>query len=333
MNILAIDLGYSNVKVCLYNDSGALQFDKYISAVAKVDNPMEMDDKLMFSLGPDTYVMGASALKLSRNLLMKLETFEDMKVLYPVWVSYLLSIYGNKFDHVVLGLSMAFSDRADELLKYLYDTLLIQRENYFLVLPQGLSCKLAYNEKGLDIHDTSTGAAGENRLLDYIICDGGFNTVDFATVINGSASAGATLGIPNSGVCLLCYDILDYLFKKYEMKISLKDAQNYLDSKGIFIRRGKRYDISKEVKEFTKKYLGYVFQLLEDKYGDYIDASSGIIIVGGLANIINEYSKDPDVVAEIEKHFPISFLHWPKFDGEFYNAFSYLKAAEKLIEE
>jgi hypothetical protein len=335
MRLLAIDLGYSNVKVAYYNESGALQFDKFISAVAKVDDPMELDNDVMFQLGADTYVLGASALKLSRSLLLNLETFEDLKTIYPVWISYLLTKYGgvDKFDKVVVGLSMAFSDKADELLTHLYDTLLIQRENYFICLPQGLSCKLGYSMRGLDIRETSTGHSGSSELKNYIILDGGFLTTDFCTVIGSKASAGAAIGLPQTGLIRVVYDIIDYLYKTYQMKVSVKEAQNYLDSDGIFVRRGRKFDISEKVKEFTKNYLGNVLTLLEEKYGEYIDAADGILILGGLAYFFQKYSDDPDVKAEIEKHFSMSFLHWPVEHSEFYNSFSYLKAAEKLLEE
>lgn len=335
MRLLAIDLGYSNVKVAYYNESGALQFDKFISAVAKVDDPMELDNDVMFQLGADTYVLGASALKLSRSLLLNLETFEDLKTIYPVWISYLLTKYGgvDKFDKVVVGLSMAFSDKADELLTHLYDTLLIQRENYFICLPQGLSCKLGYSMRGLDIRETSTGHSGSSELKNYIILDGGFLTTDFCTVIGSKASAGAAIGLPQTGLIRVVYDIIDYLYKTYQMKVSVKEAQNYLDSDGIFVRRGRKFDISEKVKEFTKNYLGNVLTLLEEKYGEYIDAADGILILGGLAYFFQKYSDDPDVRAEIEKHFSMSFLHWPVEHSEFYNSFSYLKAAEKLLEE
>lgn len=335
MRLLAIDLGYSNVKVAYYNEDGALQFDKYISAVAKVDNPMELDNDIMFQLGVDTYVLGASALKLSRSLLLNLETFDDLKAVYPVWISYLLKRYGgaDKFDKVVVGLSMAFSDKADELLQHLYDSLLIQKDDYFMCLPQGLSCKLGYSLKGLDIRETSTGHSGSSELKNYIILDGGFLTTDFCTVLGSKASAGAAIGLPNTGVICIAYDIMDYLFKEYQMKVSIKEAQNYLDSDGIFVRRGRKFDISAKVKEFTKNYLGNVLTLLEDKYSEYIDAADGILILGGLSYFFQKYCEDPDIVAEIEKHFSMSFLSWPQTYGEYFNAYSYLKAAEKLLED
>ena len=333
MKLLAIDLGYSNVKVAYYNEDGALQFDKYISAVAKVDNPMELDDDIMFQLAVDTYVLGSSALKLSRSLLMNLETFDDMKAVYPVWISYLLKRYGgvDRFDKVIVGLSMAFSDKADELLQHLYDTLLIQKDNYFICLPQGLSCKLGYSMCGLDIRETSTGHSGSSELRNYIILDGGFLTTDFCTVLGSKASAGAAIGIPSTGVICIAYDIMDYLFKEYQMKVSIKEAQNYLDSDGVFVRRGRKYDISEKVKEFTKNYLGKVLQLLEEKYGEYIDAVEGILILGGLPYFFKKYINDQEVIKEIEKHFPITFIHLPSVDAEYYNCFSYLKAAEKIL--
>ena len=41
---------------------------------------------------------------------------------------------------------------------------------------------------------------------------------------------------------------------------------------------------------------------------------------------------DPMVQAEIQKHFPVSFLKIAN-DGEFYNAYSYLLLAEKMLEK
>ena len=335
MRLISIDLGYSNVKVCYYSEDGALQFDKYISAVAKIDNPMELDNDVMFNLpgSTDTYVMGAASLKLSRNYLIDLHDYDSLKSVYPVWVSYILNKYGgmDSFDHVIIGLSLAFSDKADDLLEHLYDSLMIQKTNYFYVLPQALSCKLGYSLKGLDITDTKTGSTGSTELQNYIILDGGFYTLDWATVIGSKASAGAAIGIKDSGVIQIVYNIIDYLFKTYQMKVSLKEGQNILDNEGIFVRRGRRYDISDKVKEFTKKYISDVFNLLETNAGDSMDSSDGIICVGGLAYFLGKYENDPDVSAEIEKHISKNFIHYPTHHAEFYNAFSYLKAGEKML--
>lgn len=330
MRLLAIDLGYSNVKVAYYNESGILQFDKYISAVAKIDNPIEADDDVLFRLGVDYYIIGTPALKVPRSLLLGLETFEDLKVAYPVWISYLLKKYGGRerFDQVIIGLSMAFSDRAQELLDYLYEELMIDTPNYFTCLPQGLSCKLAYSEYGLDIRENSKH--NDFRMRNYLILDGGFLTIDTAQVIGQKSSAGGAIGIPNSGVIMIAYDVLDYLYKNYEMRVSIKEAQVIVDSGGKFNRRGKEYDISDKVCEFVKAYLGNVLKLLEDRFSESLDAIEGILVCGGLSYFFKKYIEDPDVIKEIEKHFPVSFIHFPDTDGEYFNVVSYLRLAEKL---
>jgi hypothetical protein len=304
MRLIAIDCGYSSVKCCFYSEDGALQFDKYISSVAKIDNPLEVDNDVMFNLGSDTYVMGAAALKLGRTYLIDIKDYESLKSVYPVWISYLLNKYGgiDSFDHVIIGLSLAFSDKADDLLAYLYDTLMIEKDNYFYVLPQALSCKLGYSLKGLDITDTNTGSMGEAALNNYLIVDGGFYTLDWATVIGSKASAGAAVGIKDSGIVRIVYSIADFLFRNYQLRVSLKEGQNILDNGGIFIRRGRRYDISEQVKEFTKKYLGEVFDLLENQAADSLNFWGSIAEkISLIAGTINFKSAAWGLVPQVQR--------------------------------
>lgn len=333
MRLLAIDLGYSNVKVAYYNESGVLQFDKHISAIAKIENPMEADDDVMFRLGVDYYILGTPALKVPRSLLLSLENFDDLKIAYPVWISYLLKNYGGQknFDKVVIGLSMAFSDRAQELLDYLYEALMIDEPDYFICLPQGLSCKLAYSECGLDIRETTKH--NDFRMRNYLILDGGFLTCDICNVANGTASAGAAVGIPGTGIINISYNVMDYLFKNFEMKVSVKEAQTIVDNQGKFIRRGKEYNIDSKIDEFTKAYLANVLKLLEDKFGEAIDAVEGVLVCGGLSYFFKKYINDSDMINEIEKHFPVSFLHFPVVDSEYFNAYSYLRIVQKMLNE
>lgn len=334
MKLLAIDLGYSSVKVAYHNETGALQFEKYISAVAKIQNPMEADDDVLFRLGPDFYILGTPALKVPRSCLLPLNDFDSMKVAYPVWISYLLTKYerdGEKFDKVVIGLSMAFKDRTDELLNYLYETLGKQREeDYFLCLPQGLSCKLAYSECGLDIRESSKH--NDYKMKNYLILDGGFLTCDICNVANGTASAGAAVGIPDTGLIVVSYSVMDYLRKEYGMEVSVKEAQTIVDNAGRFVRRGREYNIGSKLDEFCKNYLLDVLKLLEDKFGEAIDAVDGILVCGGLSYFFKKYLADEKFAKIVEKdHFPTSFLHFPSADSEYFNAFSYLRIAQNIL--
>jgi hypothetical protein len=330
LRLLAIDVGYSSVKVARHDSAGIIQFDKFINAVAKIDNPLEIDDDIMFNLLDKTYVLGPAALKVSKEFLLDMKTYEDLKTVTPVWISYLLRKYSDvKYDKVVIGLSLAFSDMSDDLLKYIQDTLLIEDDDYFMLLPQGVACKESYANWGLDLSEMETSKSSTTKLRNYLIVDGGFETLDFACVVQGKASTGAAIGIKDSGIIRISHAICDYVFKSYGFQISLKEAQTVVDT-GHLIKRGRDFDLTAVVDDYSKKYIGYVLNLLEEKYGSYLDQSNGVLVLGGLGYLFEKFKDDPYVIGEIEKHMDRNFIHWTPVYSEFYNAVAYLKLGEKL---
>lgn len=330
VKLLAIDVGYSSVKVARHDSAGIMQFDKFINAVAKIDNPLEIDDDIMFNLLDKTYVLGPAALKVSKEFLLDMKTYEDLKTVTPVWISYLLRKYSDvKYDKVIIGLSLAFSDMADDLLKYIQETLLIEDDNYFMLLPQGVAAKESYIQFGLDLSETETTKSNTTKLRNFLIVDGGFETLDFACVVQGKASTGAAIGIKDSGVIRISHAICDHVFKTYGFQISLKEAQTVVDT-GHLIKRGRDFDLSEIVDDFSKKYLAYVLNLLEEKYGSYLDQSNGVLVLGGLGYLFEKFKNDAFVISEIEKHMDRNFIHWTPVYSEFYNAVAYLKLGEKL---
>ena len=327
-NILAVDLGYSSVKCAYYNESDVLQLEKFISCTAKVDSPLESDDDSLFQLGTNYYVLGTPALKVPRSQQIKLNSWEGLLEIYPVWISFLLKKYGGKekFTKVAIGLSLAFKDKADELLDKLEKTLMIPKD-YFVILPQGLIAKKIYYEYGLNINEASK--KNNTKVQNVLIVDGGFLTLDICNVINGTASSSATIGIENSGVICISYKLVEYIFKQYGISISIKEAQVIVDNDGEWKRRGRIYDLSAQVKQFTLEYLVDVLNLLENKFGEALDGLDAVLIVGGVAYFFKKYMNE--LTPEIEKHFPLSFIQIPEIESEFYNAFGFLKAAYELL--
>jgi hypothetical protein len=330
--VLAIDLGYSSVKISFIDDNGSLVNYKMISAISELpEAPLEIDNDTVFKLNEKWYVIGPNSLKLDRNYRLKLETYEQMKAIYPVVISYFLSKYSDiKWDKVAIGLSMAFSDKADDLLKFLYESLLISPDtNFFVCLPQGLACKAAFAKYGQNVKDSNIHTT-DNKLDSYVICDGGYLSIDICAVIDQKSAAGATIGIPDTGVICISRDIAEYIYKTYEYRISTKEAQTVVDS-GILTRRGKVIDLSDVVDKYTRIYLANVLNLLEEKYSSQLDASNGLLIVGGLSHFFAKYLNDEQFIKEVEKHFPVSFIHVPTDYGEYYNSISYMLIAEKLM--
>lgn len=331
VNILAVDTGYGSIKCAMYDETGGIRFLKFLSAVSKIDDASEVDDDVMFKLGTDTYVLGETALRVGRENILPLETYEDMKTITPVWISYLMKKFNP--EHIIIGLSLAYMDKADDLLEYLYNTLMIDPStNYFICLPQGLACKQCYNEFGLNPRETNR--KGYSRLMSsYLIADLGMNTADFSNVANQVASSKSSIGLQGTGVIYIAHCIVDYVFKTYGVKITVKEAQTIMESDGIWTRRGRKYDLSQQLDEFSVMYIGKILDLIEEKYQSVLDNIEGVLVCGGGAYLFKKYINDPRVITEIEKHFPVSFIQLPEVDAEFFNAVSYLKIGDKLLKE
>lgn len=332
LRVIGVDLGYGFTK-CSRMENGRLVLDKYISAVCHLDQkPLEMSDQI-FQLGADYYALDTAATKFPRSLLLPLETFEDMMRIYPVWVSYLVSKYGGweSIDLLVLGLSLQWTNRADEMLDHIYSSLNIDRETHRIAMVgQAATCSYIYNLTGLNPLEIT--AKSQLKAKNYVILDVGTETCDGALVVGGK-STNVRFGLANTGVIRVAYDIVDYIYKMYGLQISVRDAQTLIDSDSTsLIRRGKQIVLGDKIVEFEKKYIENILNLVENQFAEALDQAEMLLICGGGAYIFRKLMKDPEVVDEINKHFSPDFIQIPEA-SEFYNAISYLRVGEKFLKE
>lgn len=334
-NVLAIDLGFSSIKWA-YTDPSTKQLvvEKMISAIAKLpEAPLDIDDEEIFQLGSNYFVIGQSCLDTARSYQLSLTNFDELKEAYPAFISYSLKRFGDiHWDKCALGLSMRWSDKADELLDHLYNTLMIPEEsNFFSILPQGLSsraCFSRYHENLRDPHRHAT----DNAPNSYVICDIGYETCDICSVVNQKAAIGATLGLDGTGIRQIALSVQDDIYKQFGFLVSPKEAQIAVDSCKLR-RRGREYDLTDMVNLHTRKYLMGVLDLLEERYSEFLDSAEKLLIVGGGSYPFSKWLKDPEFKKEVEeKHFPASFIITPDW-GEYYNAASYLLIANQLWEK
>ena len=333
-------MGFSSCKALIRDTTGELRFEKLYSSIARLpEKPIEMDDDQVFCFNGDYYIVGEAALKVQRSLLLKMETYEDLCLAESIWISYFLKKYGGQdgsdgidyFDHVCIGLSMVWRDKGDDFISYLNKALNINKENYFALYVQALSCKISYTEFGINLRERAS--RNKRKLRNALIIDGGMETLDFCTIINGTSSASATVGVDNSGVCSIVYKILDYCYKKYGITLSMREGQLALDT-GFLKRRGKILDLQDKIDEFSKEYVINVFRYLDKNYSELLDSlDDGIIILGGFSYFYKKYIKDPEVAKEVNNIFNIDDIVYPEEDGEYYNCLSYLRLTEKFLDE
>lgn len=335
---ISLDVGFHACKVCYIDEDGLMQVDKFPSAVCKLPNPAEVDDTnngQVFQIGPDWWAVAETALKCPKDLLMPLSTFEDMLAVYVPICSYVANKYGNgfdSFDYFIIGVSLAFQDKVNSLLNHLMTSLNLTEDKvgYFMCLPQGVSAKYCYFQYGLN--PGSKTEKSKVKMSDFLIVDFGGETLDISLVLEGSSSTGIKLGIDGVGCNNIAFGVVDYVYKTYGFQISFKTAQVIVEGDNILTRRGREIDLSDIIKTLKKKYIRDILNLLDEKCGEILNSISGILIVGGGAMIFKELYDDPDVEKEIEKHFSKNFIKIPEMP-EYYNAISYLKIGEKLINE
>lgn len=337
--ILSVDVGISTIKCVTRDSNGLLKFEKFYSSIAKLpEKPLEYDDDQVFQFNGEFYIVGESSLKVQRSYLLSMETYEDIRLAESIWISYLLKKYGgqdgsngvNNFDYVLLGLSIVWKDKGQDLIDYLKESLNINKDNYFVLFSQGLACKAAYQEFGLNLRERAT--RNNQKLRNALLIDGGQLTIDVCSIINGTSSASTAIGINNSGLISVVFKLIDFCFKTYGITLSTREGQLILDT-GFLKRRGKTIDLRDKVDEYCKQYIVDVFTYLDSNYSEVLDSiDDGIVILGGFSYIYKKYIKDPEVAKKVDSIFSISDIVYPEQDGEYYNCLSYLRLAENLLE-
>lgn len=336
MNILSLDIGFSNVKIAYYSpESGELILEKEINAIAKLPGPPDsLDDKNCFSLNESYYVMSSSALKLPRSYHLVVSNYETMREVTPIWISYLLHNYeeelGITFDKVAIGLSIAYKDKADDLLQYISNQLLMPMD-FFVVLPQGVAAKTCLQTYGLSLDPSKRG---NYKFESIVLADIGSNTADIALIMSGMSSTASAIGLENSGVCKVLYDIQSYIFKATGKQISRSEAEVVMMS-GNWRSKGRNYDLSKVIHDITLRYLiNDVLDLFDKdpKISELIENVDRVVLIGGGGNIWRQFL--PELQEEIQSRgYPKEFFVSPERDAEYFNAISYLLIAKKKFEE
>lgn len=336
-NILAIDTGYGNVKIAYINpESKEMILDKFISTVAKLDKLDEFDDENAFQFLDSYYVLGSQALKLPREFIQQMNDYESLKELAPIWINFLLNKYerelGIKFDKIAIGLSLAFRDKGEDFLNHLEDVLMFPKDRYIL-LPQGVAIKKLLDMYGLSPLEPSKRSAF--KYDSYVLFDLGQKTVDIGLMTSAvnSSSVNSSIGIEDIGVTKISFDIVDYIFKSTGITITREEAKVIIET-GIFRRRGRNYDLSEQVKQFTLNYLISILDLPDTnaKVGSLVEGVDRIILCGGGAELWKKY--EAELGPEIEKRgYPRNFWVTPEKGAEYFNAMSYLLIAQKVVEK
>ena len=299
-NFMAIDLGYGDCKIALKKEDGTMMVAKYPSAVAKV-NPKRFGAGEAVEFEGDHYLIGEHAINYKP---VEMNDYATLEKYSPLLLFHAFRKYG-EFDTIVTGLSIRQEDNSGEF-KDRLSNFVIDGEEYNLdvkLLPQGIGAKIIVEKQFADI-------------TNYLVCDGGFNTVDLVPVFDGKADIHSVDALENRGIIEVVNELIDYISGEYNIELTPKEAKYALDNKSIEIY-GKEVDLSDEIAHITKEYSQDLVRQIERKFKKSWHKFQKVIIVGGLSHYVDVSVYDH--LASVPK-------------GEFYNAVGFRQYAEdKLV--
>jgi len=299
--LISLDLGYGDVKICLKKEDGTLMIAKFPSAVARV-NPKRFGAGEAVEFEGDHYLIGENAINYKP---VEMNDYETLERYSPLLVFHAFRKYG-EFDTIVTGLSIRQEDSSEDF-KDRLSNFVIDGQEYNLdvkLLPQGIGAKIVAEKQFADISN-------------YLVCDGGFNTVDLVPVFDGKADIHSVDALENRGIIEVINELIDYISGEYNIELTPKEAKFALDNEKIDIY-GKEVDLSDEIKHITADYSKDLVRQIERKFKKSWHKFQKVIIVGGLSHFV-----DPTVYEHLATV--------PK--GEYYNSVGFQKFAEERMDD
>lgn len=310
MNLLAIDIGYGDIKVVYGDDHGNIYKKfKLSSIIGFVGHSDIITDSRQYLYKDKYYYVGEDALALESNRIIDITSYNNLEYFAPLFLVHVINMLNENPDKIITGLSKAqignsghFKNALSEFVvngyTYKYD---------ISVLPQGVPSKLTIEKYGINYPEINTEFLDKSS---YICIDVGFNTLDVFQCVNGRTSANLAEGLEGEGIMKLASQLQTIISSesRFNRTITLKEAKEILDT-NTYSLRGTKYDLTKEIESIKVKYLEYLKTLIEQRYGKVIDKMDAIYLVGGGSIIFKNMSD--------------GFFRVPTSSNEFYNALGF----------
>ena len=296
---ISIDLGYGDTKIALKKEDGTLMIAKFPSAVSKVA-PGRFGAGEAVEFEGDYYLIGENAINYKP---VEMNDYETLEKYAPLLVYHAFRKYG-EFDTIVTGLSIRQEDSSMDF-KDRLSNFSIDEDEYNLdvkLLPQGIGAKIVVQKQFTDVDN-------------YLVCDGGFNTVDLVPTFDGKADLHSVDALENRGIIEVVNELIEHIAGEYNIELSPKEAKYALDNRKIDIY-GKEIDLDEVIGHITTDYSKDLVRQIERKFKKSWHKFQKVIIVGGLSHFV-----DPSVYEHLVC----------VTKGEYYNAVGFFNYTEKNL--
>lgn len=318
---LGLDIGYNGVKGVMGDSTGRiLKKFKFSSAIAELELSEHagytIDEKVLRFEGKSFYV-GDEALKMETSKIIDIVDYSNLELFGPLLQHKAIQLAGITPNIIVVGLSICQLDNSkyfeDRLKKYNINDK-VHEFTQVAVFPQGLACKLTIDRYGIKFP-----LKDSNFYQDYVGCDIGFNTLDIFKVIDGKSSSSLLHGIENEGFIKLAKDVQKSILENYGKEYKLKEVSKIIED-GFIRVKGVPTNVSNIISSSMNKYIIGLQELINKTYGESLDSTNNLIILGGGSSAFHKYNKLDN------------FIISPKEDFEYYNSIGfYLLGLNRLL--
>jgi len=293
-----LDGGFGHIKTAKYIENGEIDTLKFQSIVAESKGK----EKYTYLLDDGKYYfVGSKALKQPKDTQIEIVDYQKLEKFIPILTleSFrLCDIEPEDISEIVTGLSISHKDSSHNFKQRLSNFVVNDIEYNFNVklLPQGLGAVNAIKK------------LVKKEPNDYLVIDGGFNTIDIVTIIDKEIMENELIGYDNMGVINIAKMVQKYIKESFGKEINIKKAASILDS-GEYFLRGETSDLKSVIEEFKTEYTKNLMNFLEKNYEDRIDDMEKIIFVGGGAYFIDKsYANNIAIVPNPEYYNAIGNL-------------------------
>lgn len=281
--LIAIDIGYGDIKVFLKDKDGIDSYFKFTNAVSFAGNTSvnyNQNALEVFTYNDLEYVVGDDALWNKPFVARRYQYLHEHAPLLLYKALKMAKISPNDKIKLITGLSLKDWSKAAEFGQRL-SNFFVNGEHYSIapediyIVPQGKGVYIDYKKSQKIINDC------------FAIVDIGYNTFDFLVFMNGSPipnkNYANTLGVSN-----LVTELQKYLTKEFSnVTFSEQEVKTILFNKHVRIG-AQTYDLSLPIKKEIIKYSKMLQNEILEKNEDMINKVFKVIISGGGAYLLKE---------------------------------------------
>ena len=276
MNVIAIDTGFSSVKV--KTEDKEFKFPSAIavykpSAIKLGENTQKLEYQ------GKQYVVGEEALEYDDKKYAR--SVEFLFEYAPLFVIEAIKRAGGEFETLSVGLPLGFYMDYKEEFKKKLSKFMINDTVY---------------EFNVEVHPQAVGI-----LADYIykkspeqdetgyILDIGFNTFIALRYKDLKAKAEGSKQFELFGISKAIEDLQEYIKAEYDLNLNSIEANDVFLKGYLKAGYGKKYDLTNIINKIVENYIDTLLKTVENEFDKYLKTADRLIIAGGGAYHIQKY--------------------------------------------